>query len=144
MEFSFWAFVFLFYLVVDGAEVAVSDCFSRLRTHAAEFEICKTQLCLMFIDEGPYAIATKKMVAENIQTLFKCQEKAAFPGLHGISFSIMDRMKEMDDVYCVYAGNNCKFGDMIDLASTYPSRYRLGVDSAATHTTKLDPVASPS
>lgn len=36
----------------------------------------------------------------------------------------------MDGVYCVYAGNNCKFDDMMDLASTSPSaswKYRLGV-----------------
>lgn len=79
---------------IDQDRSIKSDCWSRLRSHPGEYEVCKTQLCLLLIDEGPYAIVPKTMAAENNQALFKCKEREAiFPGLRGVSFSIMDKME---------------------------------------------------
>lgn len=114
-----------------AADSRSGDCLPRLRTHPAEFKLCETKLCLMFLFEAPYKLATDPMKKRDNQTLFNCKEREKiFSGLNGVTFQIMDKMKQMDDVYCVYAGNNCTFDGLIDLASTPPSptwRYRLGV-----------------
>lgn len=62
--------------------------------------MCETNLCLMFTSEPPYALVSNAMEKQNNQTLCLCKKKAAiFRGLRGISFVIMDKMKEMDGVF---------------------------------------------
>lgn len=127
---------FLVLLSTGTAAIHASgDCLPRLRTHPVEFEVCETRLCVLFINARPLISVSKNMAASNNQTIFRCKEREKiFPDLRGIAFSILDKMKQMDDVLCVYAGNQCSFNGILDLASTPPSptwKYRLGVGGMA-------------
>lgn len=120
-------------LVVNAGDIRSGVCLPRLQTHPAEFKVCEKKICMMFIHEIPYTVLPEEFEKQDNQTVFKCKDAAAvFKGTRGIFFDIVKDMKQMDDVYCVYAGRNCRFNGMIDLAANPPGRkYRLGVGGLA-------------
>lgn len=132
------SFALLLSYIVLGARAADNrngGCLSRLRTHTAEFKVCETHLCIMFIAETPYTMIPASMRRQDNQKLFKCKDAAdIFPGFRGVFLEIVKNLKSLKQVYCVYAGNDCKFNGMVDLASRRPSptwKYRLGVGGMA-------------
>lgn len=79
--------------------VADAHCLPRLQTHPAEFKICETCLCMMLIKMEPYTSGPR--INQTVpQTVFQCSRF-----FFGISSAIMGEMKEMDKVFCVFAGD---------------------------------------
>lgn len=122
-------------LVAYAADNRTGVCLSRLQTSPEEFEVCKTEICWMFCSEIPFVVVPELMERMNNQTPFLCKDAAAtFNGLRGIFFQILGQMKGMDSSYCVYAGNQCKFNNLLELAARPLSstwNYRFGVGGMA-------------
>jgi len=69
-----------------------------------------------------YIILDPKLNATNNQTPFRCSDfKSRWPDLEGAFFEMVRDMPVLNDSYCVFAGRQCSFNDMITFVNSTAS-----------------------
>ena len=90
------------------------ECLPSFKTHPERFEICKTEICIVFRTEKPFVFLDPRMTSTDQERPFRCRvRKKTYPRLKGIFFRTLDEMETLTDAWCMWAGPNCPFDGLI-------------------------------
>eukprot|EP00171_Calliarthron_tuberculosum_P003041 IDg3041t1 len=77
------------------------------------YNICETEICLVFRVEKPYIFVDGLKTLDD-QAPFRCHDhKKVDIGVHGVIFNMINEMPELSNARCVWAGPECVFDDLI-------------------------------
>ncbi len=107
------------------------ECLPRFKTHPEDFNMCKTEICVVFRVEKPFVFLDPGMTSSDHERLFRCRlRKKAYPELEGIFFNTLDNVDTLADAWCMWAGPNCPFDGLItflrDSAEAGPHQFLAG------------------
>lgn len=93
-----------------------SDCLASFKKNRAQFEMCKTQICVLFRTEKPFVFLDPQMTSIEHEHPFSCRRrKQKYPDLSGIFFSILEEISPLEDAMCVWVGPHCTYDNLIGL-----------------------------
>lgn len=99
-----------------------NNCLSTLTSQPSRFELCKTNICYLFIIEEPFIFLDKNVfddspqAASQYQVPFRCgQPGSLHPSVRGIAFDLHMNTSSRES-YCVWAGhpNQCSFNALVE------------------------------
>ncbi len=99
------------------AEIPDRGCVSLFRTSPEDFEICKTELCFVIINENPYVFLDPALAAAPSQPFLCRDHDILYSKLSGLFFDVLRgvsrRVPEVRESRCIYGGSKCTFDDTV-------------------------------
>ena len=107
------------------------ECLPSFKTHPERFNMCKTEICVIFRVEKPFVFLDPGMTSSDHERPFRCRlRKKAYPKLEGIFFNTLDSVDTLSDAWCMWAGPNCPFDGLIsflrDTSEAGPHQFLAG------------------
>ena len=99
------------------AEIPDRGCVWLFRRSPEDFEICKTELCFVIINENPYMFLDPALAAAPSQPFFYRDHDILYSKLSGLFFDVLRgvsrRVPEVRESRCIYGGSKCICDDTV-------------------------------